>query len=379
MAASSTKVVELGFAEPPEAPLTPNLFPSKIGGRPAWLNPEHVLSAEQVSCGVCDKCMILLIQLYTPEDQPPEAFHRTIYVFCCKNGACHKTSWKKSLKVFRSQMPNENSYWPPSTGSIGENDLADDQSDESSNGFLANFITAKLCIVCGLLGSKRCGKCSQTHYCSKEHQTVHWTIGKHKVHCINSTESPSSVEEHDNLCRKSILFPELEVISEPEKNLNKHEIGVDDDNSLQEGNSRALVPVGDEIYENTQVNVDKAFLKFQKKVEPYPDQVLRYVRLEYESEKNADPLWVSDIGKPTPEDIPPCVYCHQERTFEFQILSTLLNYLDIDNTKKDSLDWGSIFVYSCRNNCHVNNMYYIEEFLWRQDFSEEGVNLDRNM
>lgn len=43
--------------------------------------------------------------------------------------------------------------------------------------------------------------------------------------------------------------------------------------------SRALVPVGDEIYENTKVNVDSAFLKFQKRLELDPEQILRYVTM----------------------------------------------------------------------------------------------------
>ncbi|CAG8483249.1 9480_t:CDS:2 [Acaulospora colombiana] len=343
---SSTKVVELGFAEPLEESRKLERFPCKIGGRPvdmvilferannllirfaflkilkAWLNPEHILSVEQVTCGVCETCMILLVQLYAPEDHPPEAFHRTIYVFCCKNGACHKTSWRKS------QMPNENPYWPPSAAESEDNDENDsldgkriDLLDESSNIFSNNFTAAKQCVVCGLLGSKRCGKCHRTYYCSKEHQTVHWTIGQHRIHCNNdNADSSSSMEEYDNLCRKSILFPEFEIVSELEENMDKHDENRMDDDAFRkkEGNSRALVPVGDEIYENTQVSVDKAFLKFQKKVRPYPDQVLRYARLNYENE-NADPLWVSDIGKPTPEDIPPCSHCNQERTFEFQV------------------------------------------------------------
>ncbi|CAG8618858.1 3280_t:CDS:2 [Cetraspora pellucida] len=371
MATSSTKVVELGFAEPPDNPLTADSFPNKIGGKPAWLNLAHVLTAEDVLCGICKKPMVLLVQLYTPEDYPPEAFHRSIYVFCCKNGACHKTSWRKSLKVFRSQLPKYNPYWPPPN----EESNGDD-SNEYANCSSEKFTAVNYCVVCGLHGSKKCGKCNKAYYCSKEHQIIHWTSGQHKIHC--NTTTPSL--DDDNLCSKLVLFPEFEVVSEPEGNLVKDsENGEVDDSlsNLDNGNSRALVPVGDEIYENTQVNVDKAFLKFQKKVEPYPDQVLRYARLDYECEKNATPLWVSDIGKPMPEDIPSCPHCGQERTFEFQILSTLLNYLQVDHMQNDSLDWGLLLVYSCKDNCHVSDKNYVEEILWRQDFSDEGVNWSR--
>jgi hypothetical protein len=37
--------------------------------------------------------------------------------------------------------------------------------------------------------------------------------------------------------------------------------------------------------------------------------------------KNEDPLWVSDIG--IPESIPRCPHCNSERTFEFQVNSSL--------------------------------------------------------
>ncbi|CAJ0762369.1 708_t:CDS:2, partial [Entrophospora sp. SA101] len=102
----------------------------------------------------------------------------------------------------------------------------------------------------------------------------------------------------------------------------------------------------DDIYENSKVKVDKAFLKFQKRIQLFPKQILRYSRL-HEDDKNPDPLWVSDNDKPGEDDIiiPKCSNCGQERTFEFQVLSTLLNYLKIDHTKLDSLDWGTLLIY----------------------------------
>ena len=56
--------------------------------RKIWLNPEKVLREDDLKCGECARVMPLLMQVYTPEDQPLEAHHRAIYVFCCKNGQC---------------------------------------------------------------------------------------------------------------------------------------------------------------------------------------------------------------------------------------------------------------------------------------------------
>ncbi|KAI8853892.1 hypothetical protein BC829DRAFT_259713 [Chytridium lagenaria] len=55
--------------------------------------------------------MSLLLQLFTPEDFPAEAFLRIVYLFTCKNGKCHKQSWKDSFKCYRSQLPEENLFW----------------------------------------------------------------------------------------------------------------------------------------------------------------------------------------------------------------------------------------------------------------------------
>jgi len=53
--------------------------------------------------------------------------------------------------------------------------------------------------------------------------------------------------------------------------------------------------------------------------------------------------------------------------FEFQVLPQLLYYLKIDNMDQDSLDWGTLVVYTCRNSCESkNNEAYLNEFIYRQ-------------
>ena len=54
--------------------------------------------------------------------------------------------------------------------------------------------------------------------------------------------------------------------------------------------------------------------------------------------------------------------------FFFKILPQLLYYLDVEkNTGEDSIDWGTLIVYSCENSCSlVENEIVKEEYLWRQ-------------
>ncbi len=62
--------------------LTRKFFPSKVGGKPAWLVPDECLSSDIVpfmSCDACGKSMSFLIQIYAPVESAPHAFHRTIF------------------------------------------------------------------------------------------------------------------------------------------------------------------------------------------------------------------------------------------------------------------------------------------------------------
>ncbi|KAG1470132.1 hypothetical protein G6F56_002859 [Rhizopus delemar] len=357
---------QLGYAEDPETPLTADSFPSKSGGRPIWLNPEHILSVEDVTCGNCEQPMVLLLQLYTPEDFPPEAFHRTTYVFCCKNGGCMKQDWSK-----RNQLPCDNPYYPAPEDSDNE------ESKNQQQFTPKKFKSPSLCVICGIAGSKVCGRCGSASYCSREHQMADWNMCRHKEFCNKSAsdEDQALVES----LRVSRVFEEKEIVSEPE---GKGEDGEEEEQQeafskennpeADEPDSRALVPAGDEAEEDTRVDVDDTFLQFQLRVQLYPSQVIRYDRVEYDMPER-EPLWVQANYKP--ESIPPCDHCHGPRTFEFQILSTLLNYIGVNHIASDSLDWGSLYIYSCKANCSKANDTYAEEIIWKQDFSSDGVQL----
>ncbi|KAI8978893.1 programmed cell death protein 2 [Pilobolus umbonatus] len=363
--------VQLGYAEEPEEPLTADTFPSKSGGKPAWLNPEHLLNVERLTCGNCEEPLILLLQLYTPEDQPADAFHRTMYVFCCKNGNCVKQNWSKSFKVYRSQLPQNNPYYPLSLDS--DEEIEDHQNVPNKK----EFKSPRVCVICGILGSKACSRCGNTHYCSRQHQLSDWNMCRHKEFC--GKETTGADQKIVDQLRAKRIFDEKEIVSEPE---GKGEDAVEEENQAsffnennpgEKADSKALVLAGDEAEEDTTVDVDETFLKFQMKIQLYPDQVLRYDRVEYDMLPR-EPLWVQDHHKP--ESIPNCDLCKGPRTFEFQVLSTLLNYLGVNHIASDSLDWGSLFVYSCKNNCSLQNNHYAEEYLWKQDFSSDGIRFD---
>ena len=56
-------------------------FPSKVGGRPAWLDPVDLPRENQLRCPSTNRLMRFLLQIYAPVFELDQAFHRTIFLF----------------------------------------------------------------------------------------------------------------------------------------------------------------------------------------------------------------------------------------------------------------------------------------------------------
>ena len=111
---SSKKDLDLGFLEvAPSWCLSSRFFPSKVGGSPAWLCPEIL---PDLSCPVClsRARMTFLCQIYAPLESSSSTFHRTVFVFLCRSPECHVQEEGRPLpfRVFRSQLPRDNAYYP---------------------------------------------------------------------------------------------------------------------------------------------------------------------------------------------------------------------------------------------------------------------------
>ena len=170
--------VDLGFVETTENwRLFSCFFPSKFGGKPAWLALKPLPNCDDLKCGTCGKPCVFLMQVYAPVDNTATCFHRTVYLFICKDPACSQQNDSSNFVALRCQLPRQNEFYssdPPNYSTF-------DQNQEHS-------CAAKLedlCVVCGCAGSKRCAKCHTAAYCSKEHQTVDWKAG-HKRNCCQS-------------------------------------------------------------------------------------------------------------------------------------------------------------------------------------------------
>lgn len=416
--------IELGFPLPETEPwrLHRAFFKSKIGGFPAWLNPDNTPS---VRCENCKNSMVLLLQIYSPQNQR-YSYHRTIYVFMCRDAECHQefrvepslaTSNSKSshekekeddftkvclklpYKVFSTQLSQRNLYYQLQPAKNYDNDKTITKTADEK-------LASDFCFNCGQKATSRCKNCKMVAYCDKICQTIHWKT-MHKNSCkeyvkaINSgKKSKKSSGSSSNFIyptsQSSWSYKELEIATEREPKLHDSSKGDTVDkinNSLLE---KYKTDFDQEEIDNLKINkklkIDKVFLKFQTRVSRVPDQILRYIpvfdpRLE---------LFVNDQQITT---LPPCPSCKGPRILEFQIMPQILNFIRPDenplmkNTNKTSksrkaggkissadllgVDFGLLNVYTCQDVCdHSKNLKttnYLEEHISRHFPSDKNA------
>lgn len=181
----------------------------KVGGKPVWLNPLTVPSPQALACSECSHALSFLVQIYCPLDDVPDAFHRSLYVFVCRQSGCSKQG---NGKVFRAQLPQHNALYSSESG-------VSDFTPETP----LPVAHQTFCALCHQRAVFTCSACHVARYCSKAHQKDHWSAGGHKQDCAQCletgqlVETPSSVADVRTKGSKW-LFPEyeLEIEHEPD-------------------------------------------------------------------------------------------------------------------------------------------------------------------
>ncbi|XP_012231809.1 programmed cell death protein 2 isoform X2 [Linepithema humile] len=353
--------VELGFIKKSEPwQLESRFFPSKAGGKPAWLDLKHLPDKSDLECEYCSDPCLFLCQVYAPYEEDANAFHRTIYIFICKNAGCCKPNQSGNLKVFRSQLGRDNIFYP-----IG---APVDQENWGKD--IDISLWTKTCRVCGILAHSRCAKCKVTNYCCRGHQTYDWKNG-HKYTC-------GIKENNDN----SFLFPQYEITitfddSDEEDmeqgDLKTEQIEIEKYNEMVRNDKAGTLQhenVNDDLLQMASNEKDETFTEFRMKIDNYPDQILRY-------DRGGKILYISSHNQVT--NIPKCPECDGDRQFEFQIMPQLLNFLNFKDIV-NCLDWGILAVFTCKKSC-IPKDKYVKEYIWKQDIvqeeTESKINQDR--
>lgn len=363
-----TEDITLGFLEEAtdKSEYESPAMPSKAGGLPAWLALDKLPSLEDLECPECHIPMMFLLQLNSPlDDVNPDAYYRTLYVFCCKS--CIK------FRAFRCQLPQENPYYLEQK--VENEEVEDDEEEEECpiNVIKDDAPRAQLCDVCGFLGSKTCARCHKAHYCTQFHQKIAWQ-GGHSRECA-SLASGAATERVECDC-SAVRFPERLIVSEDEPSAAEAASKGVTDEELEEKIKRAQhvkAEANETAEDEAPEYVDMEFLNFQRRLERAPQQVLRYIHgnVGCDSDDDAaaavvvEPLWCSEKNKPT--SIPPCPLCGGRRVAEFQLTPQII-YLE-GVSPDSSFDFGTVVVYTCAKTCSIpvgSKSLYAEEFVFCQ-------------
>ncbi|XP_008187026.1 programmed cell death protein 2 [Acyrthosiphon pisum] len=313
--------------------LTSRFFPSKVGGKPAWLDLKHIPEASELACLKCNIPLVFLCQLYAPIDEPEfrgSCFHRTLYVFYC-----NECKGGRTFAVFRSQLRKKNDYYSGEPAEPNDPDITPDMWG------------IKLCKVCGCKSTVE----YENIYCSLHHKNID----------LNK-------ELRDKFI---VVLPEHIINEESDEGSENASLNSEDDDSdYSENSDEAQIPKGslqdmdglDEALLEMAYGGDKDdeyFEKFKKSISSVPEQIIRYNRLE-------SPLWICTKRIPEAHDIPSCQYCGKQRSFEFQVMPQMLYYLKLpESSTKESFNFGILAVYTCPASCEAGQKYK-KEFLWEQ-------------
>lgn len=351
---------DLGFLEKREdaTALHAIYFPSKVGGKPEWLDPS-VNPKQMVELNETKRRMDFLLQIYAANDVEDElntnAFHRTIYVFTSIDG--DKVFEKGKVRAVRSQLARENEFYgttPAPRRGVRESD------DVRVEEMIREFEMKKRAIETKVKMTLSGGNGSE----SKEEE-----------------EEMKTKTKNEN---ENTVYPEFEIVVEPESDADEASCssmdseGVvadtndDDDKKTSNANTnkkKMFQSIGDEAITETDLKeiasgvIDgdaQRLATFSVKLAKFPDQVLRYCPAQ-----NAKAMWPSKSLAPDDRNIPDCPRCRGKRRFEFQILPTIVSFIvpkESVELNDSSLDFGSIAVYTCSKSCALEGEY-AEEYV----------------
>ncbi|CAB0036993.1 unnamed protein product [Trichogramma brassicae] len=164
--------------------------------------------------------------------------------------------------------------WIPAHVNIQHNERADALAKAATTEGIENL--ADICFVCGIAAPYKCSRCKKVKYCSQLHQVSHWRNG-HEASCGTEAEELS-------LEKNQYLFPEFELDMEEEVYSEKSDADVDVAGELKkieelkingQVSLQSEENVDEDLLKMANGEVDKTLLKFKKRIQDAPDQVIR--------------------------------------------------------------------------------------------------------
>ena len=325
--------VSLGFAVKRDDPaeLLRNQFLSKMGGRPAWLDPAQLpVESTELRCKPTGEPLRFLLQLYAPtEDDEPRAFHRALYLFISPKGA--RLAEPGAVRAFRCQLPRRNAFYP----------YEPPEADERPT---------PLSTAAARLATRRCpthadggeAESASAGACFPEHELVVEPEPDESETAAANPDVNRVLEQYEAKLRE-VKEKEKEKLDKEREKERAKEGGAEAKESVEGGGEEENDLSAFAGTRNPEV---EDFGKFSLRVSRAPDQCVRYTFAH-----DASPLWASRKRQPAASDIPACERCGAPRRFEFQVMPQAIAYLDVDSANDNAPDWATIAVYTCSKSC----------------------------
>ena len=282
--------------------------PPLLGGCPVF-SPSCIAFSQKLICGSCSTNSAFILQISCPVDNT--STDRVLYFFACVNPACSKKEYfiyrvlTNSAATKQTTCNNSDNLFEDDWGTPSSNDVDTDLSKTLQQGLNLNGPAA----------------CYSEDYVFFKSSFISVFEEPNKEFKISKKE----LENFENLAKSHF-----------------------DEKNAGEG------------YEKEYSNAfkdDKINYHFYKRLRRCPEQIIRYDWLgqPLHSCANAD-------AKPDP-----CKSCGTPRVFELQLMPALINILSRtkrDNVHAGDLDFETILVYTCGNNCSISGQTVYKEQLF---------------
>lgn len=338
---------------------------NKIGGSMDLM--ANLKISTSMACKFCTCLLYHVLQIYCP--LVDSQYHRTLNIFLCFNQACKNKP--ESMLVLRSQFIEKKKQATKITKSVistddwGMNDWNtendnwnEDTSTEQNNitehhedvkNFIESTSSDIKTDICDVLLSQKMEEKLNIN-------TKVTALASYYIYVLS---------EADAIAEDSVDY-EMQLYKDYVDRVG--EVSV-------KGN---VTGKGNEGYEKTKAkHGDDAFYTFKKVVSKAPQQILRY-------DWNGRPLIYTSLSKPSTSfnEVPNCHKCHSKRTFELQLMPHFITCLNqnnktfnekIEEEQQPIIEFGCIYVYSCKASCWDTSTEPIEEFVITQNDPDDDI------
>ncbi|KZF18866.1 hypothetical protein L228DRAFT_286361 [Xylona heveae TC161] len=393
---------------------------SQLGGYPSWLDPSVPPSAALARCKVCNDLMTLLLQLNGDLPDRFPGHERRLYLFNCQRKTCRRKAG--SVRAIRGvRVPPSSQSQKAKSEKEAQEEGKKSESTKETTPAEQKYIGESLFGAQPTTLSSNANPFSTTG-AGQSSATNPFSTAKSELPPLSSLAAKPPQRPEDETLAESFAakvkvssdsapassrpkvaqspvpqeawpandkFPkpypsyyldaDYEALSaEQEAPLPAHRIEEIDsaEGSSSGGGSRSDDKEG---FEST---IDKTFQRFADRLAQNPEQVLRYEfsgqPLLYSKTDAVGKLLalhqghseakVSVVKQQGSLGLPRCTNCGGDRVFELQLTPQAIAELEADITSLDGMDWGTIIVGVCSNDCHAPDTReaqsgYVEEWV----------------